>query len=52
MKFRPEVNVFIAVLWTIGFILAWLQWGLAAAIIAMTVGPLAAAGLFSIGKSR
>jgi hypothetical protein len=52
MKFHPEVNCFIAVLWVIGFILAWQEWGPAGAVIAMTVGPLAAAGLFSIGKSR
>lgn len=47
MKFFPQVNFFLAALWVIGFILSWHEWGLAGAVIAMTVGPLVAAGLFS-----
>lgn len=44
---------FIAVLWVIGFLLAWHLTGLAAAIIVMTAGPLVAVGLFSsTRKSR
>jgi len=46
------MGFFIAVLWFIGFILTWHVMGPAGAVIAMTVGPLVVAGLFSSGKSR
>jgi hypothetical protein len=47
-----HMGFFIAVLWFIGFILTWHVMGPAGAVIAMTVGPLVVAGLFSSGKSR
>lgn len=40
----------VAVLWVVGFILAWHMFGFAAGLLLMIFGPLVAAALFCVGR--